>query len=47
MLRKALKYKRDTTRPHPKAPSKKKKKAAGPDTSKPGVSASDKKAGAG
>lgn len=47
MLRKALKFKRDQTRPTPKAPSKKKKKKPSVDTAKPGVSASDKKVGAG
>ncbi len=46
MLRKALKFKREQTRPHPKAPSKKKaKKASSVDTSRPGVSASDRRAG--
>ncbi len=45
MLRKALKFKRDQTRPAPKAPSKKKRKKANVDTSEPGVSASDKRAG--
>lgn len=48
MLRKALKFKRDQTRPHPKAPAKKKsKKGSAVDTSAPGVSASDKRAGGG
>ncbi|MEZ4226422.1 MAG: hypothetical protein R3B13_36085 [Polyangiaceae bacterium] len=48
MLRKALKFKREQTRPTPKPPQKKKKKKpSGVDTSLPGVSASDKRAGAG
>ncbi len=47
MLRKALKFKRDATRPHPKSPAKKRKKVATADTSKPGVSATNKKVGSG
>lgn len=47
MLRKALKFKRDQTRPVPRAPTTKKKakKAQSADTALPKTSATDKRAG--